>query len=82
MDAVTAVLAFVAATEAGDEWAGEGGWVRVPMLDLAQVLGVHRQSMWRAVRRLKADGRIKTEVHRRRHDGEHRADRWIRLVAS
>jgi len=81
-DVSEAVMAFVTGIGAGDEWAGEAGWARLPVQDLAEVLGCSRETIRRHIVRLVSEGRIETQVHKRLHDGRHRADRWARLVQS
>lgn len=80
MDTGAALMAFVLGSEAGSEWSGDAGWVRVPVLDCARLLRCSRETIRRHVKRLEAEGVIETQVHRKRHDGAVRADRWVRLM--
>ena len=80
LDVTMEVIKFVLGVEPGDRWAGEAGWVRVPVSDLSTVLECDRKTVGRHITKLESAGRIDTQLHRKCHDGGVRADRWVRLA--
>lgn len=75
------VLEFLA-NDKVDEFTRTDRWRRLPVSDLAAVLGVNRKTITRTLERLKACGLIEREVIALRHDGAYRRDSLARLVPS
>ena len=75
-----AILGFlVAGGDMGDDYAGTGGWVRIPVDDVAAVCGVHRSTVWRRLKALATGGDIEYLYHPKRHDKGFQTDSWIRI---
>jgi hypothetical protein len=55
-------------------------WTRVPVGDLARLLGCHRTTVYRNLKRLAKRGQIEYDPDRAKPDGMFRCDTWIRLV--
>lgn len=78
-DDITAVIIEFAAVDMIDAFRGDDGWVRLPVCDLSEMYGVHRQTVWRKLCRLNECGTIERRVVNRLSDKCHRKDSWIRL---
>lgn len=61
-----------------DEWARADGWHRLPVSDVAAVVGLARESVSRSVAALARAGEIEREILTYRHDGAVRRDCLIR----
>lgn len=74
-----ALLGWLVEGEVNDQWAGQGGWVRIPIDDLGAILKVSTRTLQRRLANLEAVGTIERSVIRRKESGQYRADSWARL---
>jgi hypothetical protein len=78
-DMYTGIRRFASITVI-DEFARGGGWRRLPVLDMAALYRVHRQTVWRQVQALVAGGTIEYDVTSHRADAGPRRGSLIRLI--